>query len=97
MVNTEWGGLQHHYSTCANIEDDDHDDWCTGCEDGRCFWGSYYWQDIGQCEVCRRDGVRVAEFNDRWSCIDCYTGLHKDVCGCDLWDKLVEERKRDQG
>ena len=82
----EWGRLKDHWSPCPS-EDEDDGDWCPeDCENGKVRWGSFYRQDIAECDSCHEE-KGVAEFGPQeWLCVDCYMRAHQNDCGCDLWE-----------
>lgn len=80
-----WGHLKDHHGDCY----DEHDDgWCdTGCDNGKIFWGSFYQEDIGECDWCGKEKPIQENYGCGWYCVDCYIQAHKKDCGCDLWRK----------
>ena len=84
-----WGHLPHHDQTCGECDGTGEvdDDGCPDCDgDGEFRWGSFYVQDKGDCDHCKRAEIPIAEmFQDTWVCLPCYVASHKSACGCDRW------------
>ncbi len=88
-----WGGLQHHDTTCdecagSGFESDDDDETeCSVCVgEGKVFWGSFYWSDIGACEYCKKDDVPIKDMYECiYVCLPCYLSHHAEHCKCELW------------
>lgn len=88
-----WGALQHHYQECDECGGSGHDidyidEQCTQCcGEGKLFWGSFYYADIGSCEFCKKDDVPIAGvYEDSYVCLHCYLTHHSEQCGCELWE-----------
>ena len=61
-------------------------------DDDERWWGSFYYEDYGECGHCDSTNVPIAAMYDNgsndgsnWVCLPCYLKHHKDQCGCDLW------------
>lgn len=104
-----WGDLQDHMMECDECDgtgldcpSDPESDECSYCDgEGETRWGSYYEQDRGECEHCRRGlvhggldvpdpmpevGIAAMFAGNDWICLRCYVAMHQHVCrGCDLW------------
>ena len=93
-----WGDLQDHWQDCEDCNGtglDEPDD-CSICDGaGRTRWGSFYEQDVGLCERCKRADVRIAEMYSGdvgWVCLPCYVDDHEEACGCALWREAEDAR-----
>ncbi len=92
-----WGTIQHHYQECNECsgtgteqdEDELESDKCYSCNgEGKLYWGSYYYSDVGECDHCDKKNVPIKDmYEDSWVCLPCYITHHATQCGCDLWEK----------
>jgi len=67
---------------------------CPCCGGTQVFrWGSYYSQDVGKCDACRRGNIPIMSQEtdsmlEEWICFDCYVLSHSLTCpDCSLWEK----------
>lgn len=87
----EWGQLKDHWSQCPIDAEEEggcggSDDPCAECGgEGRVRWGSFYEEDRGTCDVCRRRRPIQEGDAHEWTCVECYIRQHNADCGCDLW------------
>ncbi len=93
-----WGHLKDHHSKCAECngtgredpaDEEPEPEECCYCDAGLIRWGSFYANNVGECEFCERpEDLPIGEMYEaerEWVCLPCYLRHHKENCGCALW------------